>query len=643
MQTEARRRGLKWLERIEASEKRDADWIRSAEDSERVYSCSEEITPGRQYDFNIHHSNIETILPAVINSTPAPDIRERYRTGATDDETSAARLAGQVIERAILYLIDDGRLDTEAEEMSLDGIMAGRGLIRLRFDADDVPPKTAIVLGEEVEVAPAGVTNETVIFEAVAWRDYREGPATRWSGVPWTAYRHCVPQEEVDRLTDPALREMLAASKADEAPSGEADEDIELWEVWDKASRTVLMVTQDGDIISEQDDPMGLSGFFPSIKPIQPLKLVGKRTPICPFNAYKKQAEEVDRLTKRINKIIAGIKVKAVAISGSNDIVRWAEADDNSITYINELEGLAQTGGLANALEWWPVEQAIAVLKELYASRDAAKMTIYEITGISDIVRGQGAASETATAQQIKTQWGSLRIKKLQRLIERAIRDVFVMTAEIICSKFSIATLQKMTGIRIDGPVAEILSQPLDGYRIDVESDSTVRADLTVKKGEMSEFLQGTANFFATMAPVLEQAPEMKAPVAELYASFARVFSLGKQAEDAIEKMGEMARQPREEGPSPEQQALMAEMQKFQAQMQAEAQKFQGEMALKFETLQLQRDKLAIDTEKAAVDLEIRKDDQILKERELELQGVMGVAELQLEEDQQRAAKIGND
>ena len=270
-------------------------------------------------------------------------------------------------------------------------------------------------------------------------------------------------------------------------------------------------------------------------------------------------------------------------------------------------------------------------------------MTIYEITGISDIVRGQGAASETATAQQIKTQWGSLRIKKLQRLIERAIRDVFVMTAEIICSKFSIATLQKMTGIRIDGPVAEILSQPLDGYRIDVESDSTVRADLTVKKGEMSEFLQGTANFFATMSPVLEQAPEMKAAVAELYASFARVFSLGKQAEDAIEKMGEMARQPREEGPSPEQQALMAEMQKFQAQMQAEAQKFQGEMALKFETLQLQRDKLAIDTEKAAVDLEIRKDDQILKERELELQGVMGVAELQLEEDQQRAAKIGND
>ena len=87
----------------------------------------------------------------------------------------------------------------------------------------------------------------------------------------------------------------------------------------------------------------------------------------------------------------------------------------------------------------------------------------------------------------------------------------------------------------------------------------------------------------------------------------------------------------------------MAEMQKFQAQMQAEAQKFQGEMALKFETLQLQRDKLAIDTEKAAVDLEIRKDDQILKERELELQGVMGVAELQLEEEQQRAAKIGND
>jgi hypothetical protein len=44
---------------------------------------------------------------------------------------------------------------------------------------------------------------------------------------------------------------------------------------------------------------------------------------------------------------------------------------------------------------------------------------IYEVTGISDIVRGQGNAQETATAQEIKSQWGSLRIRKLQKQIER--------------------------------------------------------------------------------------------------------------------------------------------------------------------------------------------------------------------------------
>ena len=58
-------------------------------------------------------------------------------------------------------------------------------------------------------------------------------------------------------------------------------------------------------------------------------------------------------------------------------------------------------------------ETAAAVLNFLYQQREQSKQAIYEITGISDIVRGASHSSETATAQQIKTEWGSLRIKKI--------------------------------------------------------------------------------------------------------------------------------------------------------------------------------------------------------------------------------------
>jgi hypothetical protein len=76
---------------------------------------------------------------------------------------------------------------------------------------------------------------------------------------------------------------------------------------------------------------------------------------------------------------------------------------------------------------------------------------IYEITGISDILRGSSVASETATAQNIKTQWGTLRLKRLQKEVQRYARDLLRMTLEIAASKFSEDTWAKMTGLPYHG------------------------------------------------------------------------------------------------------------------------------------------------------------------------------------------------
>ena len=44
-------------------------------------------------------------------------------------------------------------------------------------------------------------------------------------------------------------------------------------------------------------------------------------------------------------------------------------------------------------------------MRELVAHREVIKASIYEVTGISDIMRGQTVASETMGAQQLKSQW----------------------------------------------------------------------------------------------------------------------------------------------------------------------------------------------------------------------------------------------
>lgn len=647
-----RKMGQKWMDRIRAADKREKDWFDAACVAEKAYLADTGATSGKVYDFNILHSNIETIVPAVYNSTPIPDVRERFRTGPVDDQTTVAMQVAQIIERAITVQADDGALETELEDATQDALLSGRGVIRVRFDADEAQPE---IDAGDLALHPI-VANERLTYEAVSWRDYREGPAKRWQDVPWVAFQHMLPWEEIERIQDPKLKEMLAVGGAGEQVEPDKDADTHIWEIWCRATSKVYMIVRDsGDVLSIIDDPMGLAGFFPCARPVQPIGVAGNRVPVVPFMIYKALAEELEAVTKRIKAVTSGLQVKGFIVGSAADIEALAIEGDNTLIPVANMESFAATGGLEKAIAWWPVDKAIQVLRELYISRDQCKSMIYEVTGISDIVRGQGNANETATAQEIKSQWGSLRIRKLQRMIERCARDIFVISAELICSKFGPETLQKMTGIMVSPEVAAMLGQPLDSYRIDVESDSTVRADLSRRKGEMTEFLSGTAAFFSTMAPVVAQAPQMAGPVAELYASFARQFNLGKQAEDALETMAQFAKQAGgqqgEQPPNPEQMKMQADQAAAQAKMQADQMKMQADMEAKAAELAFKREELAAKTglerEKLQLEIERLTAEFGLQREKMMADGTNKAAELQIKRDGKGAETMvrvgGND
>lgn len=584
--------GAKWLDRIAAAEKRCDGWIKDAEKAESTYLCGTDVVgPNGERvekidapDFNILHSNVETIVPSIYNSTPVPDIRPRH--GADD---GAARLAGQILEAAIAVQIDDNRLDAEIEALAQDAFMAGRGVVRIKLDADTMevpePDEAADLFGE---MAPPAVANERIMFECVSWKDYREGPASRWRDVPWVAYRHHLCIEDVEKLTDEALRALQIDKRRDATAVEEKDADAPIWEIWCKDDRRVYFIAADTQrVLRIADDPLGLPGFFPQAEPVQPITATGSRIPVCPYSVYRTLADELDMATQRINAIMEGLRVRGIIAGDATTLEKLSELKDNELMPLANLEGLVAAGGLQNAVMWWPVEQAIKVLQQLYVQREQTKQAIYEITGISDIIRGQSAASETATAQQIKTEWGALRIKKMQRLIERQVRDIFVICADIIGRHFSRESLQMMTGIAVTPEADAILGDPLANYRINVESDSTVRADTSRHRKEMSEFLAGTGQYFATMAPIVQQSPEAVQPVAEIYAAFARQFNLGKSASDALDQLVESARQlAQNPPPNPQAEAAQAEMQAKQQAAQADAAAKQAEIKIKQQQLQ---------------------------------------------------------
>jgi len=232
-------------------------------------------------------------------------------------------------------------------------------------------------------------------------------------------------------------------------------------------------------------------------------------------------------------------------------------------------------------------------LLQCYRARDEIKNQIYEITGISDIVRGQTAASETATAQQIKGQYAGLRLRSMQEDVALFASELFQLKAQVICTKFQPTTILMYAAAQGMQPADQALipqalqliqDKPLRSFRIQVDSDSLVQIDENQNKRERVEFLQAMGGFLTQALPMGERAPELVPMLIELvkfgvsaYKKAAPIEGMIDQAMQQLqEKQQMMAQQP--PPPNPEVMKMQAEQQFEQMKMQAQAQNEQMKM-----------------------------------------------------------------
>jgi len=197
----------------------------------------------------------------------------------------------------------------------------------------------------------------------------------------------------------------------------------------------------------------------------------------------------------------------------------------------------------------------------------------------------------------------------------------------------------------MDQPTVEeveriIRSDVLRCYRIDIETDSTVRADVSRQQENVSQFVQGFAAFVTAIGPAVE-ARVMPLDVAtDLLTGFARIFKLGRQAEDALERLGKQAKEPRQPAPDPAAQADAAKVQLEQAKLQVTAGESQGRLtldtekakadaAVKLKELDLKERELVLKERKMALDEQARAQELDLKNKDMQLRATMDVAKLE--------------
>ena len=90
---------------------------------------------------------------------------------------------------------------------------------------------------------------------------------------------------------------------------------------------------------------------------------------------------------------------------------------------VQSMASWSERGGFKGLVEWMPIDMVATTLKECIDTRKQILEDIYQITGMSDIIRGMSDPRETATAQQMKGNWGSLRVRDKQKELARFARE----------------------------------------------------------------------------------------------------------------------------------------------------------------------------------------------------------------------------
>lgn len=645
-----------WLKKISKARDDEKAWRKEAEKAVAIFEGDMDgLTKAgaKPISYNIYHSNVQTMVPAVYNSSPIPDIRRRY-----DDPDPQSKLAVDIIERALMYSIDQYEFDSVMVACVQSALTTGRGVVRVRYEPtlepqappmpqqqaqpapQPMPPMGPEGMPQQMGQDPAAMQQgmphgqppapqppeppvelksyEEVNCEVVRWNRFIRGPSQSWATMPWIAFEHDLTRDEItelagkDRGEDVKLEGEHGDKHGDSAkPDAGVYKTAKVYEIWDKR-RGIVFFLEDkkgSEPLKIEQDPLGLPGFFPVPRPIQPVSRETSMTPICPYTIYAPLVEELDVVTKRITKLVKQLRVRGIYDAGLKaDLAALANSDDGTYLPAEDATRFAQgAGGLEKAIAHFPMEPTVLALKELYVQRDQIKQTIYEVTGLADIVRGASQASDTATAQQIKAQYAGLRIQSLQKEVARLARDIFRMKSAIFCGHFSDENLQVMTGLPVAQVSNIIRSEAMRSFRIDIETDSTIRGDVSRSLEQMTQFIQGTGQFVQAVGAMAESVPPLMAPMMDIYSAFARKFDLGKQAEDALDKMPQLVQQfmqdqaQKAQGPNPEQIKAEADAKAKQQDMQIKQQSAQFDLEHKTKLAQLD-----IESKQAAAQMELQ-------------------------------------
>ena len=551
--------------------------------------------------FNILWSNIQTLVPATFARIPQPDVSRRFR-----DQDPTGRVAALLLERGLEFEVQhypDYR-DTMTQCVH-DRFLGGRGTAWVRYEPHFKDGESNAQEGQVTEDVEAEAPEEQLDYECapvdyVHWKDFGHSVARTWEEVTlvWrkvymseTAVSERFGEEIAKKIPYDSTPEDL--KRADRNAQTDIKQQACVYELWDKEEGVALWFSKSmKEPLDTKADPLKLQQFFPCPKPLFATLTNETLIPVPDFTLYQDQANTLDTLADRASGLVNMLQLKGV-YDGSADAALarlFTEGSNGTLLPVKNWAAFAEKGGLKGQIDVYDLTPLVKALEAVYLAADQQKNQVYEIMGISDIVRGSSDPDETLGAQELKGQYASMRLRAMQADVARFATDVLQLKAQVMCSKFNPQTLvaisaaeqlsdidkqavpQAMTLLigeeRMMDPQAES-PNPLRAFRVEVNADSMIQMNEAKDKQDRMEFLTSIGTFIEKAAPVVQMAPTAGPLVMEMLKFGVTAFKVGKTVEgkfdELIDKMMQAAMNPQPPPPDP---AVEAEKARAQADMQ---------------------------------------------------------------------------
>jgi hypothetical protein len=447
-----------WTRELGNSNNYEQKWRDEAEKYFNIYKDQYNSDYKDSKRYNVFWANTQTLRPLVFSKLPKSNITQRFT-----DEDEIAKIASEMMERAISLYMNDADAEDVIGKCRDDFLVGGRGVARVCYDPEEV-------IEMEDGTEEFDPTDKKCRIEYWPWEDFRMSTEKEWSKVRWVAFRHYKTREElIEDFGSKGKAVSLNKTRLDSLDKPNENELFkmaEVWEIWDKEAGEVIFATLGGDgvLLSKEEDPYNLRSFFPMPAPLGSKSDPCSLQPIPLYRYYKSQAEELNQVDARIKSLIQQCKATGIynSVAEGSDIEALFNGEDGTF------QPLKGTGGLQKASDmvlFKPLQEIILAIRELQQHKIEIINAIRDITGISDIVRGVSMASETATAQQLKGNFAISRIQPLQKEIEFWSRDLIRLLVEMTVENYTIEELVEMTGLKIVD-INTIASQARDRLKV---------------------------------------------------------------------------------------------------------------------------------------------------------------------------------